>query len=54
MDSGVATALSTGLTSLQTDSLSQLASVLPIGFAVLISVAVTFVAIRWLRALIHI
>lgn len=54
MNSAVNLALATGEASLKSGAVSQLASVLPIGFAVLISVAVTFVAIRWLRALIHI
>lgn len=54
MDTAVANTLATGLGDLSDDALAQFGAMLPIGFGVLITVAVTFFAIKTLRGLIHI
>jgi hypothetical protein len=54
MDATVATAVGTALTGFKTDALSQLATVVPIGMAVAISVALLFKTIGWFRGLVKI
>jgi len=54
MDATVATAVETAITSFKTDALTQLATVVPIGIAVTISVALLFKTIGWFRGLVKI
>lgn len=54
MDATVAAAVTSGVTSFKTDALAQLATVLPIGLAVTITVALLFKTIGWFRGLVKI
>jgi len=54
MDSGVETALATMITGFKTDALGQLADVLPLAGAVLVTVGVLFLGIKIFRAIAHV
>jgi hypothetical protein len=54
MDATVAGAVTTALTTFKTDALAQLATVVPLGIAVTISVALLFKTIGWFRGLVKI
>jgi len=54
MDSAVATAVGTAITDFKGDALTQLATVVPLGIAVVISVALLYKTIGWFRALVKI
>lgn len=54
MDATVAAAVTTAITGYKTDALTQLGGLIPIAAAVLISVALVFMVVRWFRALAHV
>lgn len=54
MDPTVAGAVTTAITTFKTDALAQLAVVVPIGVAVVITVALLFKTIGWFRGLVKI
>jgi len=54
MDATVAAAMTTGLTSIKTESLEQLAANVPLALGVVITVAVLFFGIRTFRAIAHV
>ena len=51
MDAGVSSALSNGVSTFSSDALTQLAVIIPIGIAVLITVVVFFKALGWFKRL---
>lgn len=51
MDLGVASALSSGISSFSADSLSYFALVLPVGLGILITISVAFASYRWFGSL---
>lgn len=54
MDTTVGAALTTAITSFKTDALGQLGSLIPIAAAVVITVALVFMVVKWFRALAHV
>jgi len=51
MDAGVASALNTGITGFQTDAFTQLAIIVPLGIAVLVTIVLIFRSLGWFKKL---
>lgn len=54
MDTAVATAVTTALGTFKTDALTQFGAIIPVAAALLITVGVTFFAIKLFRAIAHV
>lgn len=53
MDSDVSSALSASIGEFKTESLSLIATTIPVALVVLVTVVLIFAGIRWFRALVH-
>jgi len=51
MDAGVSSAVSTAVNTFSTDALGQLAVIIPIGIAVMITVVLVFKSLGWFKRL---
>jgi hypothetical protein len=51
MDAGVASALAGGIQGFQTDAFTQLAIIVPLGIAVLITIVLVFRGLGWFKKL---
>lgn len=51
MDAAVINAVTNGVTDFKTDSLTQLAAIIPLGLAVMITVILVFKTISWFKKL---
>jgi type IV secretory pathway VirB6-like protein len=54
MDTGVAEAVTTALSTFKTDALAQIAGVLPVALPVTITVGLAFMGIRLFRGIAHV
>lgn len=54
MDNEVSSALSASITEFKTESLSLIATTIPVALVVLVTVVLIFAGLRWFRGLVHI